>query len=609
MVERPLNGGVNSSFKAPIDGDTKTKVYTEEGAREKTVTIEACLVKLEEVSLKTIKNYKDELPKDDESIQIKFWRVEDFLNQEGGRERVLTIYRNLLLGREQITQEEQSLLIEHLDFILRKGMDQDLNNPENYVSHGFKHTLNVVEYIDQIIAIHPEIIKNLEEKYGISSQQARFLMENVGLFHDFGYPESESKHLSKVNHSKTGADVINNEYTEINGRKILIKDVLVSIFNNNREIVRDLRNAVLMHNADKNDHNYAVKIITDQGEFLTEENYLLMACGRFDVQYIYVSLEDKERAEEMVEELKNSLTEFYGSKIPEIKIVDEKYPGRKLDKSDYLGLEFFKVSLTEEPLLAAIRLADNMDMAYSRLSSLQKEKLFRDYYYALGDENNLFYESNRNVEEVFEMANKAEESDLKNKALEYLRTEIARGMTTWQIYYEQKMGIITEEMGEEEIEERIHQLMTTYEAKIPKQSTAKDTISYWRNFMIDKIASPTIDPIIKFQIKEAAKKVSSLDSPHFFGCEPIIKVEITEKGIEITVDKEKYDRLNKIIITQKLKSNNQISLIKIPAGEYQIRRLYEACKNIKLRPGDIEIPIYIIEDGKNYHNVVKYSPN
>jgi hypothetical protein len=329
-----------------------------------------------------------------------------------------------------------------------------------------------------------------------------------------------------------------------------------------------------------------------------------MACKRFDVQNISIYFKDGAEGERTRKELEDDLNSLPENKRPNIKVAHKKYPGRKLKLGNinFLGLEFFQVSLTEEPLLAAIRLADNMDMTYSRFSSLQKEDLFKAYYYTIGDEKNgLFYGSNKDIEKSFEVV-KDKEKKLSNfkdapPALKNLMIKISRGMTTYQVFYEQenKSRVIDK-----------NYIVKTMDANIAilleQQLNAKEAMGYWRKFIVDRLTWPKgailIDPAPKSEVRRAATKISSSDSPHFLGCEPVQKVQITKKGIEITVDQDLYDKLNEIMVEEKLTSNGRISIFKIPAGEYQIRRLYEACKNIKLKPEDSGIQIYV--NGKNY---------
>ena len=277
------------------------------GMDQSVVEKPVCLTNLREASVNTINKYIETLKETSQIDKTKFWRVEDFFEKEGGLDRVMILYEGLL--PETVTTDEQSLLIGHLNFVLKRAIDQDLNSPENYVSHGFNHTLNVVGYVDAIIVAHPEVLEKVKTEYELDSLKAKFLLENVALFHDFGYPEAELQHMPKVAHSMTGADVINHGWTEVAGEKVPIKQVLARIFgqddNINKKAADGVRNAVLMHNADKFDQNYSVKLITDQGDFLVDGDDLYRACDKLEgIKKIFICFDkdkDDKDSKEIIE--------------------------------------------------------------------------------------------------------------------------------------------------------------------------------------------------------------------------------------------------------------------------------------------------------------------
>jgi hypothetical protein len=89
------------------------------------------------------------------------------------------------------------------------------------------------------------------------------------------------------------------------------------------------------------------------------------------------------------------------------------------------------------------------------------------------------------------------------------------------------------------------------------------------------------------------------DFPHFVGCEAVKEVKVDKDGIWVTVEEKKYNELNKIEVREKLQSGDQVSFVTIPAGKYQIWRLYWACEDIVFEKGK-KILIYV--------NEVLYSP-
>lgn len=579
---------------------------------------EVFLTNLRETSVKTIDEYFTDLRNIKETDQPKTWRTEDFLKKEDGLNRVLVLYENLLSETSQVTADEQSLLTEHLNFILKRAIDQDLNSPENYVSHGLNHTLNVIDYIDQIIIDNPMVLTTVAEKYGITLQKAKFLLENVGLFHDFGYPESELKHMSKVAHSMTGADIINYGETEVSGKKMPIKEVLARIFGQdgeqNKKAAIDIRNSVLMHNADKFDKNYTIKLITDLGNYLVDYDDLYRACNKVDgIKNIFIyfdrgngDIKDQGLIEGSIYDL------FLGREKPNIEWTDTKYKGRKLDPKNkydnFLGLEYFKVVLTEEPLLAIIRLADNMDMTYDRLSSIQKHPLFKACYNAVGNENSPFYKRNKRIENAFEKVEleerKSGHSENMQLLVDDLKREVAEGITVYRVYHE--LGYdSTKIIDEVLLNNKLMKTMFVTNTSLSELPNAQAILSYWRTFIVDRLAKPIgeipVDTVTKSEIKKLAIRISSADFPHFSGCEPILNARINGGRIEVDVDTDLYNKLNELRIEEVIKSGDQISLLEIPAGEFQIRRLFETCKGIRLNSDEEEIPIYV--------NGEKYIPN
>ncbi len=604
MVDRDQSGK-DFSFKVPRPGDISIRSDLVDRG---TITNEVYLAELNTFSIEIVNNYLSEL-KQQAVDEIRLLRVEDFFVRKGGLKKVMSFYQDLLLNGQQITPDEQSLLLGHLNFVLQRGIDQDLNSPQNYVSHNFNHSLWVAGNIDENIEVHPKVIEKFKKEYGLSTEKVRFLLANMALFHDLGYPESESKHLPKVTHSQTGADKINYGLTEVNGEKVAIRGVLGSIFG--EKATNDLRDAVLMHNADKFDKSYMVKIVTDQGPFLVDGNDLFVACERLDgIRSISIFSEAKDNNGEKLREWIDRLRGlFIDKEMPKIELVGKKYAGRKLGKNQSLGLEYFKVSLDDENpllvLLALLRSADNMHIA-DRVSPPQDEEYFMAYLYALGDEKSLFYEGNKDVEHFYELAQESS-PEIKETALQELKAEVLNQILYYRTIKHQtkltsSLRFKDNWMDDETLQIKIQRLKITINTDLLRQTNYTEVITYWRNFILNQIAeeeSIVVDKATKDEVKKVAVKMGSRDFPHFAGCEPVKGVKVDKNAIWVTVDEKKYNELNKIEIREKIQSGDQVSFVTIPAGEYQIWRLYWACEDI------------VFEEGKKiliYVNGVLYSP-
>ena len=150
---------------------------------QETVSKEACVVDLSDVAVKRVKDYCETLFADDEVDRDKLERTKDFFLKSGALGKVVSIFGDLLPESDQVTLRRQKLLDGYLSFVLERAVDQHLNDPENYVSHGFNHSLNVVKYTDQIMTAYPEIIDRVHWQYDVTPLQARFILRNVALLH------------------------------------------------------------------------------------------------------------------------------------------------------------------------------------------------------------------------------------------------------------------------------------------------------------------------------------------------------------------------------------------------------------------------------------------
>lgn len=90
--------------------------------------------------------------------------------------------------------------------LIRRAFDQHLDNPEQYVSHGFDHSINTANYTREVLKMNPEIVLAAQEKYHITAGEAQFMLETIALLHDCGYPCIGCK--AKSVHGISGADLM-----------------------------------------------------------------------------------------------------------------------------------------------------------------------------------------------------------------------------------------------------------------------------------------------------------------------------------------------------------------------------------------------------------------
>ncbi|MDR2063865.1 MAG: hypothetical protein LBQ02_03730 [Candidatus Nomurabacteria bacterium] len=475
----------------------------------------------------------------------KAQKCKEFFENGRGIKEVIGIY-------EELEDVDQELIEQHMGFILERAFDQHYDNPEQFVSHGFDHTLNVMKYTDSIIE-STNCAKVVMEKYGIDSEaKAKFLLRNVALFHDFGYPASEEKGLGKAAHGLHGANLINYGATE-NGS--LIKDVMSSITGATKKDVmqNDLRDSVLFHSADKVEQTFSTKIITTHGEFLLDHDRFVDVyksfTGENGVGFMQINVDSAETKEELLRVIKlgwlldknqnarqgiKDIEERYDGIIV---VKGEKFGGRTVDLNEkddkVLGLKYSEVILDETPLQAMIRLADNMDMKPDRFSEIQKEPLFLDFIKRLGTD------------------------------------------------------------------EEIPGTEDTYKSMLAKleKTSDKALIKQWKESVVDALVRekyPSLDETTINKIKEIAVKQNAESYQHFGGCEAIEDVKIANGRVEITVDMAKFNELNETKVKEKtISKDGEEEDVEVGVGAYQIWRMSEAYGSIRLSGNDTGLPIYV----------------
>jgi HD superfamily phosphodiesterase len=78
---------------------------------------------------------------------------------------------------------------------------QTLDNPLQFCSHGFDHSILVDEYVKNI-SEGTDVVNKTMKKYGISKDAATTLLRLTAVFHDFGYPRVGN--LDKSTHGPFG---------------------------------------------------------------------------------------------------------------------------------------------------------------------------------------------------------------------------------------------------------------------------------------------------------------------------------------------------------------------------------------------------------------------
>lgn len=299
---------------------------------------------------------------------------------------------------------------------LRKVMEefmfnQSLDNPLQYNSHWFDHSILVDAYSQMVI--DKESIRVVSEKYWISSEWAEVLLRLSAVFHDFWYPE-----IVKVDENWNVTLTMDKSMHWLEWW-LLFENEIAPAF---REVmkmywaewakldqaVKDMRDAISFHSADKiEEPPYKFKLHTKKWEILINED-LNDACAKWikdsycnDGDIVEIHTQDWAFNEnsKAFNELKSKL-ESQWIKVNEKPIIDEPtnryttsveekwttnqyYRWRKWHKWWPIWIEIQPIDLHESPLAGVVRLADNMDMAFNRLSEVQKNPVFMDLMYNL----------------------------------------------------------------------------------------------------------------------------------------------------------------------------------------------------------------------------------
>lgn len=580
---------------------------------QETVSKEACVANLNGVAARKVEEYYENLSNRRGIDKDKLLRVKNFFTSEDTLKRVVSLYSDLVSKEESITTEKQAFLMGHLSFVIERAVDQHLDNPEQYVSHGFDHSLRVIENVNQIMSDIPEVVQKVEDDYEITESEAKFLLRSVALFHDFGYPESESKQAGKTIHSVMGADIVNNGGVMVNGQSYSVKEVFLKILNSDRGglMFRDFRDSILMHNADKVKQFFDGKLTTSEGSFLFKKEDILKAYSLvedmgYKVLGISVCVDSQEAVNGVRMQMLNRLMRVKDIiDIPKIEVqkTSERYKGRGFgsrSQNKILGLEYTNVVLLDNPLKAIIRLADNMDMTSARLSDVQREWLFLAYNIALGDEKSAFFEENQEIETEFKKV-------IEGKRISGLRELIAKRISKREID-RLKSDLLARGNVEDIVKLVINDDLDSTKISKLKQFTQIHTdilggydvdecMAYWRKFIIDEIVStpgtPMVDEETKMEVKKAVVKLDSLQLRHFGGCYAVKEVRLSKRGVEVEVKQDIFDELNEIRVSEEVKTaTGLVSSIEMGVGEYQIRRLVEALRSFRIRD-DSGLSIYV----------------
>lgn len=430
---------------------------------------------------------------------------------------------------------------DHAKVLLKLAFEQQLENPPQYLSHGFDHTMNVLRYTETVIDQNPYFIEAMTKKYQLTPEVARFMLLNVAFFHDFGYPSVGNR--GKSVHSLIGAEIASQaKMQELHTKLLLLQ---------NEELLKDFSKAILYHNADSKKQVFQTKLSFGGGELLLPDITdidTVTACAQERTLGALTEIVTTDQNAASV--LKESLQKA-GLNIPVETLTAEEnnytpfFVGRPFDrveKSDQrLGLEYREVDPVQDPMAAIIRLADNMDIAKSRFVGIQDEEGFKAIYKAMsdGEPDSMLY-------------TRLEEGD-----------ESAIPEVT-QIMYEGKTGGTP-------------------------QLNLTEALKEWKYFLAHRILREQYGDLPEEIRSEIIDNVQYLDGnqlKHWGGCDTITDVSFKGSTLTVIVDAERYEKYSKISVTEKAKDQyGNEQMIALNVGIYQIWRAQEAFSGIRFDQG------------------------
>ena len=312
--------------------------------------------------------------------------------------------------------------------IMKAGIDQHIDNPPQYVSHGFDHSLRVMENISTILKGSPGAVKGMMEKYNVTESQARLIMLMTGVCHDYGYPTVGD--MNKSLHAITGT------YRFITDIAMpLAKAINLDLSNpDHQKLIKNFANSIECHSADKTDTTYEnEKGGKDKLDFDRKITVELIIPGT-DITYTQEFLFMKSTFDTYPggqDAISANILDFYRkNNIPitgKFLVEGGKFEGRYVDLPGskqkgslpagiaYRGAEMSTRKVDEngnivtasrhtlpsemeatgskefkfDPLLALVRYADNLDMQESRFSDFQKTPIFKRLFERMGAERSM----------------------------------------------------------------------------------------------------------------------------------------------------------------------------------------------------------------------------
>lgn len=511
-------------------------------------------------------NFKT-LPVDKQAEIIEKYRKSvEFISSKEVQTKLYEVIESL----DGVSYKEKQALLKHIE---ENALEQHKDNQEKYVSHGFDHSLNVLNYANGVMQSSPEIVNVLQSKYNINQKEAVLLGRLIAIYHDFGYPEVGARDLGKALHGLTGAQIASSkEFYNI------LKGIIKSPKADVNKIMTDLKNSILYHSADKVEATFEAKVHIANATFLVNtgniKEAIRIAVDKHNPGDPIEVVCSKQLQAKIEGILKNTdyMTKYKiifrqtrsESNLNEEGLFRGRFMDLKKEKDNLIGLQFKIADMNQEPLNFLIRLADNLDMQTTRFSELQRTTAFKEIYHAFGPTT-----KTGKILVRLEAHSKA----LKKNPNQELDPKLKKRL--------EKNGIKTNQDFENIVQEYKNKLMDEILAKHPGDAK-------------------------KFpNLRQIGEDQNSQSVRHFGGCEAVkgVKFEGGRGTLTITVDRGKFEALNKTLVKDKsIDTNGKEVGVIVGIGEYQIWRGYDAYKSLISADGK---PIKIEVRDENGNTLIK----
>ncbi|MDA1060793.1 MAG: hypothetical protein O3B47_03295 [bacterium] len=279
--------------------------------------------------------------------------------------------------------------------IIEAGIDQHIDNPPQYVSHGFDHSLRVMDHVKKVVNSDPKVIENIMANWEITREQAELLTVLNGICHDFGYPDV-GEGLGKAMHAVTGTYRFLHEIA-----LPLAKASGLDMKNpKHKELMNNFARSIECHSADKVETSWK-RADGKQDLILNAKVTVKIKVG--ELEYEQEILADKADFEAIKTKMKAYFKKHFNHELSDsdFSMIEGDFEGRHVDivgssKNDRTpgAVEYRPAELINQdsdnydPLLAATRYADNLDMDPTRFSEFQRSPIFTALYTRMGAERN-----------------------------------------------------------------------------------------------------------------------------------------------------------------------------------------------------------------------------